>query len=250
MDFKIFIPSYKRAKICFTQRYLPEATYVVCESDAKAYEEAGKRCWVVPDSAQGSVPKIRNYILDNVTEKNVLLLDDDLLSLVIWNGSVSRRLPTADAIDHIENGFVLANDLGVKFWGVNCIQDKGSYREYSPFSMKSYIGGPFQAFCDCPLRYDVSIPLKEDYDMTLQVLNRYRRLLRLNFIHYFAKQHVNAGGCATYRTTQLERDNNRMLLEKWGPKIVRFDTGVCRTHRTKGLLYDINPMIKAPIKGI
>jgi len=139
-------------------------------------------------------------------------------------------------------GFQMAQDLNIKYWGMNMLSDKGAYREYTPFAFKSCILGPFQAFNNLDLRYDEKLPLKEDYDLSLQVLNKYRKTLRFNAYHYIVKQHTNTGGCADYRTIQYEKDQMAALVRKWGSKIVKQDFS--------GKGYDINPIIKVPINGV
>jgi len=247
---KIFSPSYKRARIVTTQKYLPSCKYVVAEFEADEYIAEGHDCWIVPDSAQGSVCKIRNYILDNSDEKELVIIDDDMSYIGRWNGSKSVRLDHDDVLEFIDHGFLMANDLDVKLWGMNIIGDKGSYREYTPFSMKSPILGPFQAFRNIDLRYDEDLPLKEDYDLSLQVLNKYRRTLRFNMYHYVCKQKTITGGCAAYRNIDFEKEQFKLLVKKWGSDIVRQDSGKSQTGRKKELVYDINPIIKVPIGGV
>lgn len=246
----IYCPSYKRPIGISTQKYFSSAKYVVCESQAESYKKQGHKLWVVPDSAQGNLCRIRNYILDNAPERKILLLDDDLDCIGIWWGRKHHRLDGEKALEYIESWFNLADEMGSKFLGLNCIQDKGSYREYTPFSFSIYIGGPFQGFIDNPLRYDENLPLKEDYDMTLQVLNKYRKVLRINYAHYFARQHSNKGGCASYRTIQREKEQFELLERKWGNKIVQRDSGKSSVTRKAEVVYDINPVIRIPIKGI
>ena len=61
------------------------------------------------------------------------------------------------------------------------------------------------------------------------------------------KDHGNLGGCADYRTMSREMDQLKLLQKKWGRTIVKFDT----TQRGKKIrTFDLNPIIKAPIKGI
>lgn len=246
----IYCPSYKRADGITTQLYLKNALYVVCESQVDDYLRNNHKCWVVPDREQGNLCRIRNYILDNAKEEKILLLDDDLDYLGIWFGNKHKKLSGELAGEYIEIWFNMAEEMEVKYFGINCIQDKGSYREYTPFSFSSYIGGPFQGFLNCPLRYDENLPLKEDYDMTLQVLNKYRKVLRINYAHYFAKQHSNIGGCATYRTIKKEKEQFEKLQEKWGKNIIRKDKGKSMVNRIKEVEYDINPVMKSPIPGI
>jgi sensor c-di-GMP phosphodiesterase-like protein len=135
---------------------------------------------------------------------------------------------------------------------VNVSDDKQSYRENAPFSTVSYIGGPFQVFLKGnEIYYDERLPLKEDYDMTLQQLNKYRVVLRANKFFYSVKQSEQAGGCATYRNLEREKKQLEMLQKKWGKKIVRIDNNN-RSHNLKKekTKIDYNPIIKPPIKGI
>lgn len=245
--YKIFAPTYKRSDKCTTHKYLSEVVYVVREAEAEDYKDVHDKLWIVPNEAQGNLCRIRNYILDNCGEENVLLLDDDIKSFNVWNGNKQRKLEEEDVYEMIQRGFQLAEDLDVVFWGLNCLSDKGSYREYTPFGTRSYIGGPFQAHRNNDLRYDEKIYLKEDYDMTLQVLNKYRKNLRLNMYSYTCAQANLEGGCADYRTVKRDLEHNDLLQKKWGSKIVTFDKS---NKSGKNKSFDINPIIKVPIKGV
>lgn len=89
------------------------------------------------------------------------------------------------------------------------------------------------------------------YDISLQNLNKYRGILRVNKYHYSCEQSTNAGGCASYRNIEREKQQLELLQKKWGKKIVKVDTGD-RSHSSgkvrKSL--DYNPVVKSPIKGV
>lgn len=240
---KFFSPSFKRADTVITQKYLPSCVYVVAEFEAEDYLSRGHKCWVVPDSAQGSVARIRNYILDHADTDRLVMLDDDLTAICKWQRQVQIRLSGEEVEEFCEMGFNMADDLDIRYWGMNLLPDKGAYREYTPFAFRSCILGPFQAFNNLDLRYDEALPLKEDYDLSLQVLNKYRKTLRFNAYHYVVKQHSNAGGCADYRTMEAEKQQLRSLQRKWGSKIVQEDKSSKHT-------FDLNPVIKVPIRGV
>ncbi len=242
MDVGYYSPSYKRAETACTHKYLPFIKYVIAESEAEEYKKRGLPCWVVPDKAQGSVSRIRNYILDNAEEK-IVMFDDDMSGIYRWQNQKAKKLNSDEVQEFCEHGFILADDLGVVSWGVNLTkQDKSGYRECTPFSMVAMILGPFQAFNNIDLRYDEELPLKEDYDLSIQVLNKYRKTLRFNNYYYQVKQHTNIGGCAYYRSLEREKEQMEKLIKKWGSKIVQIDK------TSKG--YDLNPIIKIPIKGV
>lgn len=100
------------------------------------------------------------------------------------------------------------------------------------------------------LRYDEKLPLKEDYDMTLQQCNKYRGCLRLNKYNYDCKQSKQAGGCATYRNYEREEQQLLALQKKWGSEIVKFDITENSNTKKKRKNIDYNPIIHIKIKGL
>jgi len=248
--FQVFSASYKRADIAKTHKYLPFITYVVMEKEAGDYRKIHDKVLAIPNEVQGNLARVWNYILDVAESDNVITIDDDVKHFGRWAGNVVTKLDCEQVIDMIQEGIQLATDLGVHYWGLNCISDKGSYMEFTPFGTRSYIGGPFQGHRKNVLRYDEDLYLKEDYDMSLQILNKDRKNLRMNMYHYVCEQATIKGGCADYRSVEREREQNKKLLKKWGSKIIRFDTGNRQTERKKKVNYDINPIIKTPIKGV
>jgi hypothetical protein len=252
--FEIFAPSYKRAIGKSTHKILPDVTYVVSESEKDDYLKSGEhnRFWFVPPSAQGNLCRIRNYILDNSKSKKILLLDDDHTRFGRWENNKRTVVDTEQIMEFIADMFELCDQGDFKFWGVLPNNDNMSYRNHTPYSLSSYVGGPWQGFNDCALRYDENLPLKEDYDMTLQVLNKYRKLLRANYFIYYPKQHNNTGGCAVYRNTIREVEQLKLLKKKWGSRIVKDGSkhSIGKTTNRESATEDINPIISIPIKGI
>ena len=248
MKFEILSPSYRRAETASTQDYLPACTYVVAQSEKRAYERAGRRVIAVPNNVQGNVCRVRNYILEHFNP--VLILDDDIRRFGRWSQQKNLKLDTDEAMEFIEHAFNLARELKAKMWGMNLLPDKGAYREYTPFAFRSVVLGPVQGFTGLDLRYDETLPLKEDYDLSLQVLNKYRRTLRFNMYHYVCGQHTNVGGCATYRTMDRKRKQFLLLQKKWGSDIVRIDTQGGQVNQKKRTNWDINPVVRVPITGV
>lgn len=255
MKISVCCPSYKRPKVK-TLDYLPFCKVYV---DNKEYEEykkqnkGGANIISVPDGIQGNLCRIRNYILDKELAENdvCLIIDDDLGGIYYFEKLEEHKVSADEFLEFIEKYSIMADDIGAKFWGVNCNSDPQCYREYTPFSTTSYIGGPFQCFLKGnDLRYDETLPLKEDYDMTLKQLNKYRVVLRINKYHYKCEQSTNAGGCASYRNIEREKEQLSMLQNKWGTKIVKIDKSD-RSHSSKKIKkIDYNPVINVPIKGV
>ena len=261
MKISVNCPSYKRPKV-ETLDYLPFCKVWVDNKEYNNYIKANPRhkenIISVPDGIQGNVCRIRNYILDKEFEKGidvVCIIDDDMKGIYYFeneNGKAyNKKIVNQDEfIQFLEKYSVMCEELGFKLWGVNLNQDALSYRQYSPFSTNSVILGPFSCHLKNNIRYDVNLPLKEDYDLAIQHLNKYRGILRINKFHYNCKQSKQAGGCATYRNYQREEEQLKLLQKKWGKKIVKIDkVENSNTKKVKKEL-DYNPIINIPIKGI
>ena len=168
------------------------------------------------------------------------------------NGHVTSIIRLKSGQPGLQVGCQMAKDIGAYLWGLNIAPDPQNYRTYTPFSTTSFLGAPFH----CTLkgsepRYDETMPLKEDYDMTLQQLNLYRVVLRFNKYFYKAKQSSQTGGCAVYRNRKTEEYQLRLLQKKWGKKIVKIDTSD-KSNKLKKVKkhMDYNPIIHVPIKGV
>lgn len=260
MKISVNCPSYRRPKVK-TLDYLPYCQVWVDEGEAEEYrrENPGAKIIACPSGVQGNLCRVRNYIIKTELDGGadvVCIVDDDLSYIerfVYRDGfAFSReRLNSEEFLEMVEKYSIVAEGFGAKFWGMNCNADSLCYRHYTPFSTVAYIGGPFQVFLKgnrC--WYDESLPLKEDYDMTLQQLNVERVVFRLNGYHYLCDQATIAGGCAAYRNREREEQQFLALQRKWGSKIVRRDgSNKGMTEKTKKY-GDFNPIIRVPIKGV
>lgn len=200
---------------------------------------------------QGNIARVRNYILDQELKRygNVTVIDDDFSGLSYWDHGETVSLKEKDLQGFLAKYYDLCDQFGFKVWGVNVNPDRMVYRDYTPFSTVSVILAPFTAHLNHNIRYDESIPLKEDYDFAIQQINKYRGVLRVNKYHYICKQSAQKGGCAVMRSRDEEERQLRLLQKKWGSDIVGIDKGNSgRTKKVKPL--DYNPIIKIPIKGV
>lgn len=242
---RIYAPSYKRADGLLTHKTLPGTVYCVHQFEVEAYRAVGVDVMPLPDDIRGNIARVRNYVKAEA-EKDpgpFVMLDDDIKAFTYWNGNKRHHLVGEQALEHIEGMADLAMSWGVSLWGVNPAIDKGSYREHTPFSTICYCSASFHGFNNCRFQYDERIPLKEDYDICLQVLNAERVVLRFNAYGLDKDDHQNRGGCADYRTMQVEREQMELLQRKWGKRIVKEDASSKQS-------FDINPVVKVPINGV
>lgn len=259
MKITINAPSYKRPDGVDTLKYLPQTKIWVCETEFEIYKKENPKAEIISckKGVQGNVCRIRNHIIDSEFKSGadaVLIIDDDMQYMGYHFEKKRCRLSSGDVPTFLQKYSLVAKELGAKIWGLNCNQDKQSYREYTPFSMVSYVSSPFTVHLPNPIRYDEKYSLKEDYDLTLQHLDKYRRVLRLNKFFYVVKQAGSGsgqtGGCSLYRNVKKEMDQILALQNKWGPRIVKHDFNQ-RSHSSKKKKnFDINPVINCPIRGV
>ena len=260
MKISVCCPSYRRPSRVETFAYLPFVRVYVDGSEFREYRKNYPDRDVVrcPDGVQGNLCRVRNHIIDTELVRGgadvLVIVDDDFLGLEYWQRGKRHKLKTDDFLAFVERYSILARDLGAFLWGMNLTNDKQVYREYTPFSTVAYIGGPFQGILrGCSLRYDERLPLKEDYDFSLQHLNRYRVVLRVNKFYYggLVRQSEQPGGCAVYRNIEREKEQLELLRQKWGSAIVHVDT-MDRSHQSskRRTKIDYNPIIHPPIRGV
>ena len=240
MKIKIVIPSYGRADKVITGRAI-ESAYICCpESQAEDYKKHNKNELIVlPDECDGNVSKKRNWILNNVEADAICMIDDDVSAICMYENDKRIHLTENEVYEFIEKYSKLAKEVGTVLWGVNLLKDRIAYQEFRPFNFLVPVLGPFNVHINNPCRYDESLLLKEDYDMSLQVIQQYRKLLRVNKFHYIVKKYRdrNEGGCTSYRSNDKEKEQMLLLQKKWGKKIVQIPEN------------DINPILRIPING-
>jgi hypothetical protein len=238
--FEVAIPSYGRAGAVKALPLFPYAVLYVPasqEADYRAvYPDANYH--IVPDDQDGSAAKKRNYILTHSPCQDVLMVDDDVTSMGYWECGVYHRMLVGEIYDLVGQGFRMAREAKAPMWGINLLMDKRAYSVLRPFSLISPILGTFCGHClPHGLLYDDSMGAKEDYDMFLQAIRKYRRCFRFNKYN-FTKDRDTKGGWYSQRTNERELEWAKRCEEKWG-KLVNWK-------KNKNLL---NGRVNIPIPG-
>ena len=244
----IAIPSYKRAKKCLSAKILSNAMIFCHEFEFKEYSKYNKNVIaVIPDDlASKGMGVIRNFMLDFARTQNddILMIDDDIKRFGRYEDGKGIEMDENDFYAFAENAFRMTKELGTKLWGMAMLPDKRVYQEFKPFNLGCCILGPCMGIIpDDTLRFDESLGLKEDYDYSLQVLNKCRKVLRFNAYHYYCGHKRTKGGCRSYRNIAKEQEQMKLFIKKWGSHIVK-------NPETSYGNYTINPRITSPIKGI
>ncbi|MBU2060117.1 MAG: hypothetical protein KKB38_20595 [Gammaproteobacteria bacterium] len=203
----------------------------------------------IPDDLAGrGMAVIRNFILEychEKNEKNILMLDDDIREFGFYQKEKWHVLDEERFLIFAQNAFLMCEELKTKLWGVNVVWDKRFYRENLPFSFGNIVLGPCCGIVyDEKMRFDERLGLKEDYDYSIQALNRYRKILRFNKYFYVMKHITSSGGCRVYRNQEKEIEQSQTLQKKWGSRIVKIE------RKAQHGNVSINPLINIPIKGV
>ena len=244
---EILIPSYKRANRCLTAKYISKAIICCHENQVEDYKRFNKnKVRTIPDELAGKgMAVIRNYILDNSKDEEILMLDDDIKFVGYYEKLQLFKMEEFELLEMVKNSFRMTKELGTVLWGINLQSDKKFYREYSPFSLSSVVLGPFFGIIrDKSIKFDNRLGLKEDYDYSLQVLRKYRKILRMNKYHYSCGHIKMSGGCTESRTSVKEEEQAKIFQDKWGKRVVKIK------RVTQGGNLSINPIVISPIRGI
>lgn len=223
----VIIPSYKRSHDLKGKDYFFMAKYCVPESQKDEYiKEVGEnRVIILPDNEDGDIVKKRNWILKNIP-RPLIMIDDDVKSIgyiqSINNKPKQFTLEKEKLLEFFTNSFVLCNDFNAKMWGMNQNSDPMSYRQYNPISLSNIVLGPFQGHLNHDLLFDNRVGTKDDYDMALQQLQKYKKVLRLNKFHYLCEHGDNKGGIVSYRSKEKEIEYCKQIMLKWGKKIIQY----------------------------
>ena len=119
MKVKIFAPSYKRPEKSITQIKYPEVKLVVRESEADEYIANGNDIVICPDTAQGNVSRIRNWILDNLygDADCIIIVDDDCKYVGRWSKQEKYKFNQEELLEFSERFYFLV--CYVKNQGIN-----------------------------------------------------------------------------------------------------------------------------------
>lgn len=219
-----------------------EGILAVHRFEEKKYRDVeGGKIVVIPDSLRGNISKVRNWILDHSTDPEVVMMDDDLSEIGYYEKEGEDHVMDPQQImEFLRSGYRMMRELGgIHLWGINLQVDPKFYREFNPFSFLSPILGTFSCHLDQKLRYDEGLFFNEDYDLWLKMIVRYRKTFRFNKYHYRADHQDASGGCANYRMLDEERKQAKLMMERWGRGVVKYN-----------FKRSINPILNVPIKGV
>jgi hypothetical protein len=242
----IVSPSYKRADDVKIRGWFFDITLAVHAFEADEYKEKqGGNIMVLPDSTRGNMALVRQFILDQAgPDEWVVMMDDDIIEFGYFGKATNQdnwvKYDRDQLLEFLEHSCNLAEELNTNLWGVNVSFDPRFYREYTPISFCSPVLGTFCVQRKTKgIQYDARLGLKEDYDIFLQYLNRFHKVLRLNRYYYKAAHLTVKGGCGAYRVMAEEKKQAEIMTKKWGKSVIKWTPE-----------RSTNPRINAPIPGV
>lgn len=173
--FNIYVMSYKRSDAIMTKNCFEYCTYVVRESEADLYRNAGiDDLLVIPEGAVDNFMSTLYWIIDNTPEEAIFVADDDIkwfihrtdFNVELRNGDFPDKETTTAEVERIAQIMV---DLGI---GLGFDQPQRALYNYNrEFSFKGMPGhirwinkSAFKA------TYNPQDPASSDVDMMLQEL--------------------------------------------------------------------------------
>lgn len=227
------VPSYNRSDGVTTLNYLSKAKMYVSPEDYPKYirdnPQHKDRIIEVPEGVQGKgKAHVMNWLLDNLWTDDVdgiMIIDDDVDVLMAHNIDGTKYDYEVDEklfYELCEDYTLLAKEWGCGMWSFGLNSDRFSYIPYSPFKTHSYLDGGLQGFCKKDdIRYDEELTVKEDVDMFLQQLQKYKKALRVDKYYWKKKSFEGKGGSQAFRSEESEKEQFKLMQKKWGSDIIR-----------------------------
>lgn len=227
----VAVPSKGRPGKCKTIDFMPDAVLFVPEVEAEAYRKCFPKTEVigVPQEVRG-ITRTRNWILDNVDDPDIVMVDDDLM-VCGWteclpeNGKM-RKMKADEARAAFARLFEVTRDLGYRIWGVATQAALRSIYPYKPFLWQSYITASCMGICgESGIRFDENFPVKEDYEIGLRCVKEDGGIVAARFMYWQNEHWTTAGGCKDYRTQEMEADCIARLMKMYPGMIRRVERG-------------------------
>lgn len=206
------VSSGRPANVQAMQALVGDATwYVKTTGEVGAYADQGAPSVY----GSGGLCESRNMALAHAWKHGLpcVQLSDDLKKLRLACAvSGSHPLDFEDAVDRIHSTMQRA---GARLGGCAPTDNAFFFNPDRPFSTDRFIVGDFVVIEPCNLLFDEQLRLKEDYDYTLQHLQKYGKVARRNDILATFAHRSNKGGAVAYRSPVVEQESIRYLQQKW-----------------------------------
>lgn len=221
----IAVPSKGRAGQVKTQKILPNCHVFVPELEVDAYVRAGTRNVVgVPNEIRG-ITATRNWILRNVADRHVVMIDDDVKNQgyvkLLATKSKHVKLTGEQWEAEFRKLFELTESMNYRIWGVSTESAPRSVYPYNPIRFRSYITASCMGIVnDGRTYFDESFKVKEDYELNLRCIVEDGGVVCARYLYWENSHWTDEGGCKDYRSDKIERECIRRLAVMY-PGMIR-----------------------------
>jgi len=218
-DYEILIPSRKRVhNAANILQLLPTAKLFVDEREKDEYAAA------VPDGTAiithpptTGIVEVRTLAIQQNKARGLIMVDDDLKAIISIVGRRSRKIvQPASILRIIDNGFRVADDLGLKLFGWNRNPNPMQFFATDPFGWVGPVAGIIGMIGNEYIP-DRRLSNYEYVDMTMQCLLK-DRVVMCDRRYYFDFGRVwkGVGGLQGVRTSDSEERDRAFISRKWG----------------------------------
>jgi len=214
MNHKVYVISANRYNdLPFDNAQKEKYIFCVKNGQKELYQQNG--CKEVYNT--GNLMDSRNFALEHAFSNNniCIQLSDDIKKVTTNKNFFKKKIVKLDeAIEDIVSKFVKIK--GVDLMGVPPT-DNYFFANKLVLENKFCIGDMLFIKPN-ELRFDTQLSLKEDYDYTLQHIQKGKVLRYQKYLFTF-KHYSNKGGAVDIRNDKEEQKNIMILKSKWGDKI-------------------------------
>jgi hypothetical protein len=172
-----------------------------------------------PDSTYPLVAQRNAALEDSFGEGHpCVFLDDDLRAVKLAEPGESNTKVEVTVAEAIGMAIAELEARGLKLAGA--APTDNAYFCRRAITLNGFVRDGFTVHLPHDHRYDEALPLKLDYDMTLQHLHAYGAAVRIDTLLMTFQQRAKKGGCS-YRSPELEEQCIDHLLAKWPGSIKR-----------------------------
>jgi len=223
---KIVIPSHGRADRVLTKDAVSNVSLCVEESQEAEYKEHNPNIEIIthPDSIVGLTLKKR-WMMDYFDGGDIFTIDDDIKSMKRFYaepGESSKITPDL-AYDIIQSTAATAYNMGAFLFGFSKSQRPVDYVAQKPFTLNEVVIGGWGGILKGSKLYYPEDPrgiLGQDFFVSGLNAFYHRYCFIDNRFGFITKDNFkNPGGCANYRTVELEKDCTLWLREQFGDAI-------------------------------
>lgn len=215
MEHNVYVISAGRYdKLNFSKKQKEKYIFCVKNGEKELYEKNG--CKNVFET--GSLMQSRNSALEMAFKENKICvqLSDDLKKVTTNKNFTDKKIVDLDTA--INEMVIVFNKVkGVYLMGI--APTSNDFYAKNKISKNTFCIGDLIFVKPNPLRFDSLLTLKEDYDYTLQHLEKYKNTFRYQLYLFEFEHYKNKGGAVDYRTETEEQKNIKRLFQKWGDKI-------------------------------